>query len=72
MADNAKFIVRVDETRCQGQNRCCLIAPELFEVDDLGNAHAKGDGRVPPDLEEKARRAVKNCPEHAVRMTPIA
>ena len=51
---------------------CSGSVTELFEVDDLGNAHAKGDSRVPPELEEKARRAVKNCPEHAVRLTHIA
>ena len=61
--------VRVDAERCQGHNRCCAIAPELFEADELGNAHARGDGRVAPELEAKARLAVANCPEHAVRLT---
>jgi ferredoxin len=63
------FRVRVDSERCQGHNRCCAIAPELFEADDLGNAKARGDGAVPPALEAKARLAVANCPEHAVRLT---
>ena len=61
--------VRVEAERCQGHNRCCAIAPELFEADELGNAHAKGDGVVPPALEAKARLALANCPEHAVRLT---
>ncbi|HTN29118.1 MAG TPA: ferredoxin [Burkholderiales bacterium] len=61
--------VQVAAERCQGHNRCYAIAPELFEIDDYGNARAKGDGTVPPALEEKARLAVKNCPEHAVRLT---
>jgi ferredoxin len=61
--------VRVDSDRCQGHNRCCSIAPELFEADELGNAHAKGDGRVPPGLEAKAKLAMANCPEHAVRLS---
>ena len=60
--------VRVESGLCQGHNRCCAIAPELFEADELGNAHAKGDGVVPAALEAKARLAVKNCPEHAVRL----
>jgi ferredoxin len=64
--------VQVDAARCQGHNRCYAIAPELFEIDDYGNAHAKGDGTVPPALEEKARLAMKNCPEHAVRLTQKA
>ena len=69
MSGHNKFKVQVDAGRCQGHNRCHSIAPDLFEVDDLGNAKAKGDGAVPPLLEEKARLAVKNCPEHAIRMT---
>ena len=66
------FKIYVDPERCQGHNRCYAIAPELVEIDDYGNARAKGDGRVPPALEEKARLAVKNCPEHAVRLTQKA
>ena len=61
--------VRVDGERCQGHNRCCAVAPELFEADDLGNARVKGDGAVPAGLEAKAKLAVANCPEHAVRLT---
>ena len=67
---SAKILrVRVDSERCQGHNRCCLLAPELFEADEMGNAQAKGDGVVPPQLEAKAQLAMKNCPEHAVRIT---
>ena len=60
--------VRVDSERCQGHNRCCALAPELFEADELGNARVLGDGVVPAALEAKARLAVANCPEHAVRL----
>ena len=61
--------VRVDAERCQGHNRCCALAPELFEPDELGNAKVKGDGVVAPGLEAKAKLAVANCPEHAVRLS---
>ena len=60
--------VRIESELCQGHNRCCSIAPELFEADELGNARVKGDGKVGPALEAKARLAVANCPEHAVRL----
>lgn len=60
--------VRVASDRCQGHNRCCSIAPELFEADELGNARVKGAGQVAPGLEAKAKLAVANCPEHAVRL----
>ena len=58
--------VRVDPDLCQGHNRCCSVAPELFDVDDYGHAHALNDGTVTPELEEKARLAVDNCPEFAI------
>lgn len=58
--------VHVDEEKCQGHNRCYALAPELFEVDDYGYAKEMGDGIVPPELEDKARLAVKNCPEYAI------
>ena len=68
MSGPIRLKVQVAAERCQGHNRCYSIAPELFEIDDYGNSRAKGDGTVPPALEEKARLAVKNCPEHAVRL----
>lgn len=37
-----------------------------MDVDDYGYASAIGDGNVPPELEEKARLAVDNCPEFAI------
>jgi len=69
MADSKVLRVRVESERCQGHNRCCSLAPELFEADELGNARVKGDGAVSVALEAKARLALANCPEHAVRLT---
>jgi len=61
--------VTVDQEKCQGHNRCYALAPELFDVDDLGTAFALNDGHVPPDLEDKARLAVDNCPEYAIEIS---
>ena len=58
--------VKVDPDKCEGHNRCCALAPELFDVDDYGTATALNDGMVPPELEEKAKLAVQNCPEYAI------
>lgn len=58
--------VHVDRDKCQGHNRCYALAPELFDVDDLGNAFELNDGEVPAGLEDKARLAVANCPEYAI------
>ena len=63
------LLVRIEPERCQGHNRCCAVAPELFEADDMGNARVRGDGSVAPALEAKARLAMANCPEHAIRVS---
>lgn len=56
----------VDENKCQGHNRCMIFAPEVFEVDDFGFAHAQNEGQVPPEFAAKARMAAANCPEMAI------
>ena len=61
--------VHVDPALCQGHNRCYAIAPELFDVDDDGNASERNDGVVPEHLEEKARLAAANCPEYAISIS---
>jgi ferredoxin len=38
----------------------------VFDVDDYGTATALNDGVVPPELEERAKLAVQNCPEYAI------
>jgi ferredoxin len=38
----------------------------LFELDELGEAHAAGNGVVPPELRDKAHLARANCPERAI------
>lgn len=69
MTKATRWILNVHPDKCQGHNRCHASIPELVEIDDYGNARAKGDGAVPQALLDKARLAVKNCPEHAVRLT---
>ncbi len=64
--------VSVNSELCQGHNRCFSLAPELFDVDDFGNAVAIGDGQVPAELEHKARLALLNCPEYAISITEDA
>ena len=44
-------------------------APELFDVDDYGQAILLGDGDVPSELEDKARLAASNCPEYAITIS---
>jgi len=64
--------VAVNSELCQGHNRCYALAPELFDVDEYGNAIVLGDGEVPPQLEDKARLAFGNCPEYAISIVEDA
>jgi ferredoxin len=72
-ADNAsaprRWYIRLDTNRCQGHNRCYSLAPELFDVDELGQglvrAYPVGDSA---QLHEKALLAAANCPELAIEI----
>jgi ferredoxin len=63
---SGKLKIHVDQEKCQGHARCKSLAPELFELDEFGNAHEIGDGSVPAGLEDKAWLAKANCPELAI------
>ena len=63
-----KLKIHVDQDKCQGHARCKSLAPELFELDEFGNAHEAGDGSVPAGLEDKAWLAQANCPEIAINV----
>lgn len=65
------FRVHVDPDKCQGHNRCYSLAPELFELDELGQSSERGDGVVPTARLDQARRAVANCPEYAVSLEEV-
>ncbi len=63
-----KLKIRVDQEKCQGHARCKSLAPELFDLDEFGNAQERGDGSVPAGLEDKAWLARSNCPEIAIEV----
>jgi ferredoxin len=65
---SGKLKIHVDSDKCQGHARCKALAPELFDLDDFGNAHERGDGVVPADQEDKAWLARANCPEIAIKV----
>ena len=65
--------IQFDRDACQGHNRCYLLAPELFDVDDDGYAVLLVDrlgpgGDVPEELRDKAELAADNCPEYAITL----
>jgi ferredoxin len=58
--------IEIDAKMCQGHLRCYAMAPELFDVDDIGHG-------IPPDREitgeeeeSAARLAAASCPENAI------
>ncbi len=61
--------MHLDSGTCQGHNRCRSLAPELFDVDDVGQAVLVVDDEVPGELHAKARLAASNCPEFAITIT---
>ena len=61
--------VRVDDALCVGHGRCYDLAPEVFGDDEHGRCVLRVD-RVPPELEERARHAARNCPERAITLEP--
>jgi ferredoxin len=60
--------VAIDAERCQGHARCWDICPEVFALDDEGHGYVRV-ADVPAELQEKARDAVRNCPERAISTT---
>ncbi len=58
--------VRVDPNRCQGHTLCNRVAPEIFRLrEEDGHAEVMLS-EIPRALEEKARKAVRGCPEEAI------
>lgn len=57
--------VRVDLETCVGHGRCYELAPDVFGEDERGHARLLLE-KVPPELEQQARAASWNCPEHAI------
>jgi ferredoxin len=60
--------VTVDADLCQGHARCWDLCPEVFDLDDQGYAYVPLT-EVPPEHEERARQAARNCPERAITVT---
>lgn len=58
--------VRVDAQRCQGHTLCAMIAPKVFQLDDVDGHSSVAMQDVPADLEEQVTEAAHTCPERAI------
>jgi ferredoxin len=63
---SARIKLRVVQKKCQGHARCHALAPELFILDEFGNAREAGLAAISVELENKAFMAHANCPEGAI------
>lgn len=59
--------VQVDQTKCEGYGTCAEHLAAVFVIDEWGYASVEGDGTVPAGDEDVARRAIADCPVHAIR-----
>jgi ferredoxin len=58
--------IRVDPEVCQGHTLCAMSAPDLFVLsEEDGHARAISE-EVPSGQEDRAREAVRSCPEQAI------
>jgi ferredoxin len=60
--------VSIDTGKCQGHSRCAIIAPDVFDVDDLGKAVVLLDP-CPEDFRAAAEEAAFSCPEGAITVS---
>ena len=59
--------LRVNPIACSGHGLCAELLPELITLDEWGFPIVT-DQPVPAALARKARRAVTDCPAHALKL----
>lgn len=63
--------IRLDRTLCDGFGTCAEHAPETFSLDDWGYASLfAGRSEVAAGDEDRVRRALLDCPVHAITELP--
>ena len=62
--------IKLDRTICDGFGKCAEHAPTVFSLDEWGYAALERglspDVDLPAELEQPARRALLDCPVHAI------
>jgi len=59
--------IKLDRTLCDGFGLCAVHAPETFSVDEWGYVSlVDRSGEIPPEHEHGVRRALLDCPVHAI------
>jgi ferredoxin len=59
--------IKLDRTKCDGFGICAAYAPDVFSLDDWGYASTEFQGaEIAPEREADVRRALLDCPVHAI------
>ena len=58
--------IKLDRTKCDGFGACAKHAPETFDLDEWGYVSLTGAGTVAAEHEAGVRRALLDCPVHAI------
>ena len=59
--------ILVDRDRCEANQACMRVAPQVFRVDEADRLHVLVE-RVDPALRPQVERAVKACPRRALTL----
>jgi ferredoxin len=57
--------IEVDMKLCELHGQCVYLAPEIFQLTD-DTLEYKAD--VPAELEDKVRKAIRACPQLAIKI----
>lgn len=59
--------VSVDDDICAAFGVCVITCPEVFQLGEQGYAEVIVD-EVPPELEDRVRKAAVECPSRAIEV----
>lgn len=58
--------VRIDYDECMGDGNCAKVCPEVFGYDDTKLQGLVLQAEVPPELEDRVRKAAADCAVKAI------
>jgi ferredoxin len=58
--------VQVDPTCCRGHTLCAMIAPDIFDLDDVGGHASAAFDYVAAERISAVREAMQSCLEQAI------
>lgn len=59
--------VIVERGKCVGNARCAAVAPEVYQLDDVGYI-SFDEIEVPAQFAEQAKRGARACPERIIKI----